>query len=54
MDRKTKLELKQKVYVTDETHNILREQKRKQEKSMARIVNDLIMEKYGKPYGKPY
>jgi len=39
------------VWLTSEAHQILREQKKKQGESMAQIVNNLILEKYGKNGG---
>lgn len=46
--RKTELLLKNKVYLTDDAYKILRQQKKAQSKSMARIVCELILKKYKK------
>ncbi len=46
--RKNDLELTERVGLTKEMHLILKEQRKIQGKSMARIVNDLILEKHGK------
>jgi hypothetical protein len=46
--RKNDLELTERVGLTKETHLILKEQRKIQEKSMARIVNDLIKKEYAK------
>jgi len=45
--KEDKLELKQKVYITEDVYKLLREQKKKQEISMAKIVCNLIIKKYG-------
>lgn len=54
-EKETKLELPEKVYLTEEAYILLREQKDKQEISMAKIVCNLIMDKYGKKkeFGDP-
>lgn len=44
--RKHELEKYSSVGVTEESYNILREQKTKQSKSMMRLVDDLIKERY--------
>ena len=41
-----KLNLEKKVRVTKEVYNILREQKRRQKISMAKIICNLVKEKY--------
>jgi hypothetical protein len=41
--RKNELKLTKRVGLTEEAHSILRVQRKIQEKSMARIVNDLII-----------
>lgn len=46
--RKKELILNKRVGITQEVYKILWKEKRKQKKSMARIVNDLILDKYGK------
>lgn len=46
-DRKEKLILEKKVYITKEVYSLLRKQKRKQKISMAKLVCNLIIEKYG-------
>jgi hypothetical protein len=42
-----KLNLAKKVYITQEVFNLLREEKKKQNISMAKIVSNLVLEKYG-------
>ncbi len=42
------LELKKKVYITEEAYSLLRTEKIEQEKSMAQIVCDLILKEYKK------
>ena len=44
--RPTELNLPRKVYLTEDVYTILRRQKRKQQKSMARITCDLIKTTY--------
>ena len=44
--REPELEQHRKIWLTKEAYNILREQKRKQNKSMARINDNAIKEKY--------
>ena len=46
MDKETKLNLVKKIGVTEEVYEILRKQKRKQKKSMAKLVCELIIQKY--------
>ena len=46
--KEEKLNLEKKVFITKEVYDILREQKRKQKISMAKIVCNLIINKYGK------
>ncbi|MDD2681095.1 MAG: hypothetical protein PHE20_03280 [Patescibacteria group bacterium] len=46
--RPTELNLPRKVYLTEDVYTILRRQKRKQQKSMARIACDLIRATYFK------
>jgi hypothetical protein len=46
--RKSELDLKKRLGITEEVYKILRAEKIKQKKSMARIVNDLILKNYGK------
>lgn len=55
-EKKEKLELIEKVYLTEEAYVLLREQKEKQDISMAKIVCNLIIEKYGKKkvFGNPF
>lgn len=48
--RLTQLKLDQKVYITQETKEQLRKLKRKTNKSMAKIVIDLIHQEYIKHY----
>lgn len=45
-NRKTELNLEKRLGITKEVHELLRKERKKQKKSMARIVNDLIIEKY--------
>jgi hypothetical protein len=45
--RKPELIQHKSVWLTEETFKILRKQKIIQKKTMARIVNNLIIEKYG-------
>lgn len=45
--RKHELEKFSSVGVTEESYRILRKEKVKQEKSMMRLVDNLIQEKYG-------
>ena len=45
--KEEKLKLTKKVYITEEVYNILREQKKEQEISLAKIVCNLILEKHG-------
>lgn len=44
--RKPELNLEMRVGITKEVHKILRKQRIIQKKSMARIVNDLIIQAY--------
>ena len=44
--RETKLKLEKRVYLTKKAYKILRQQKRKQKKSMAEIACDLIKENF--------
>lgn len=46
-ERKNELDLPKRLGITEEVYKILWREKRKQKRSMARIVNDLILEKYG-------
>lgn len=46
--RPTELNLPRKVYLTEDAYTTLRRQKRKQQKSMAKIVCDLIKTTYFK------
>lgn len=39
--------LTNKVYLTKEAYDLLRVEKKKQEMSLAKIVSNLIIEKYG-------
>lgn len=41
------LVLKKKIGITEEVYKILRKQKKKQKISMAKIICNLILEKYG-------
>jgi hypothetical protein len=45
--REEKLILGKKVYITEDVYNILREQKKKQKLSLAKIVCNAIIQKYG-------
>lgn len=45
--RDIKLEQYKPVFLTRESHEFLRKAKKREKKSMAQIVNDLIKEKYG-------
>jgi len=47
-DRKEVLDLKKKLYITEKVHELLREEKKKQKISMAKIVCNLVLEKYDK------
>ena len=49
--RKTEMNLEKRLGITKEVYDILRRERRKQKMSMARIVNDLILEKYEKEMG---
>jgi len=46
--RPHELEKFKAIWLTSEAYKVLRKQKKLQRKSMARIVDDLIKEKYGK------
>ena len=46
--RKSELKLVKRVGITEECYKILKLAKPKEKKSMAKIVNDLIIEKYRK------
>ena len=46
--RKPELQQHRKIWLTKEAYNLLREEKRSQKKSMARINNDLIINNYKK------
>lgn len=46
MKRKNELVLSKRVGITQEVHDILSDQRVKQKKSRARIVNDLVLEKF--------
>lgn len=46
--KEEKLELPKQVRVTQEVYDLLRDEKEKQGISMAKIVCNLIIEKYGK------
>lgn len=45
--RGAELKLEKRLGITKEIYRILRIEKRKQKKSMARIANDLILQAYG-------
>lgn len=45
--RQKEIDTFKKVGLDEETYLLLREQKKKQKKSMMRIVKNLILEKYG-------
>jgi len=45
--KEEKLNLEKQVRITREAYDLLREQKRKQKISLAKIVCNLIVEKYG-------
>lgn len=44
--RPSELELPEKVYLTTDAYQLIRKQKKKQKKSMARIVCDLITREF--------
>lgn|GEM_PF-2320909 len=46
-NREEKLKLNNKIYVTDEIYKLLRQEKKKQKLSMAKIVCNLVIEIYG-------
>lgn len=46
--RETKLVRFSQVGLTEECHKILKQQRKKQEKSMMEIVDELVKEKFGK------
>jgi hypothetical protein len=46
--RAHELDLTKSVGITSEVHDILKKERKKQEKSMARIINDLILREYAK------
>lgn len=46
--KEEKLELKKKVYITEDVYKLLRQQKTKQKISLAKIVCNLVIEKYDK------
>lgn len=46
MDKEIRLNLVKKIGVTKEVYKILKSQKKKQEKSMAKLVCELVLEKY--------
>jgi hypothetical protein len=46
--KEEKLKLAKKVFITDKVYDILREEKKNQKISMAKIVCNLILEKYEK------
>ena len=48
-NRKPELEQFIAIWLTSEAYGFLREQKKKQGKTMAKIIDNLIKEKYGKP-----
>ena len=45
--RKPELVLDKRLGITTEVYKLLWKEKRKQKRSMARIVNDLILKEYG-------
>lgn len=45
--RPSELVLPKRLGITEEVHLILKKERLKQKKSMARIVNDLILQTYG-------
>lgn len=45
--REEKLEIYQRIGITEEVYNILREIKRKEKISMAKIICNLVIGKYG-------
>ena len=47
MDKEIKLNLVKKIGVTKEVYKILRKEKSKQKKSMAKLVCEIIIQKYG-------
>lgn len=44
--KEEKLELEKRLYITEKAYNILRREKRKQKISMAKIICNLIFDKY--------
>jgi len=44
--KEEKLKLEKKIYVTDEVYDILREEKKKQGISMAKIVCNMVLENF--------
>lgn len=44
--RPHELDLTKSVGITGEVHDILKKERQKQQKSMARIINDLILKEY--------
>ena len=45
--REPELKLDKRLGITEEVYLILKDQRKQQKKSMARIANDLLIEKYG-------
>lgn len=50
--RKNELVPYRPVWLTKEAHDILKKEKRKQKKTMMRLVDDLVNEKYNQPNDK--
>ena len=46
-EKEEKLKLNKQIAVTDEVYEVLREQKKECKMSMAKIVCNLVLEKYG-------
>lgn len=47
--RQPEIKIRARVGVDEETYKLLRGEKKKQKKSMTRIIKDLILKEYGKP-----
>lgn len=45
--RKKELEKYRSIWLTEESYRLIRKEKPKQKKSLMRLVDDLIKEKYG-------
>ena len=51
--RPPELILNKRLGITTEVYKLLWKEKRKQKRSMARIVNDIILEEYGEAQNQP-